>query len=103
MKPQDLILKCYAREEEGSWVALCIDFNLAAQAESCDAAKAKLESMIAAYVREALTTDAAYSAQLLARRAPWTEWAKYYFYRATAVLHPRDRSAFHEVMPMRPA
>jgi predicted RNase H-like HicB family nuclease len=50
MKSNDLILKCYAEQEEGVWVAVCLDFNLAAQADSYQEVKAKLESMISFYV-----------------------------------------------------
>ena len=99
MKTDQLILKCYIDEEEGAWVAVCLDFNLAAQAESPSAARKKLEAMILSYVTEALTVDREYADQLLSRKAPWPAWIKYYWRR----LLPNHDSTFREVMPLRPA
>lgn len=103
MKSDKLILKCYLEQEEGSWVAVCLDFNLAAQAETQHGAKEKLESMIRSYVREALTTDREYADQLLSRKAPFQMWARYYWIRIVSALRKNQRSVFNEVMPMRPA
>jgi predicted RNase H-like HicB family nuclease len=65
MNPKQLIIKCYAKQEEGVWVAVCLDFNLAAQGDSFDEAKAKIESMIAEYVYDALAgNDTTYAPQL---------------------------------------
>lgn len=103
MKSSELILRCYAKEEEGAWVAVCLDLNLAAQADSVDEAKQKLLSMIESYVTEALTTDSRYADQLLTRKAPWAEWVKYYYFCAKTALHQNSQIAFNEVMPLRPA
>ena len=103
MNSRDLILRCYVKEEEGVWVAVCLDLNLAAQAESSKEARTKLESMISSYVSEALTTDAQYADQLLTRSAPLSEWAKYYYYRVLDAWHKNHHFAFNEVMPLRPA
>jgi predicted RNase H-like HicB family nuclease len=103
MKSNNLILKCYAEQEEGVWVAVCLDFNLAAQADSYQEVKAKLESMIAFYVREALTTDIAYADQLLNRRSPLSAWVKYYSIKLLNVIRENNHFVFNEIMPMRPA
>jgi hypothetical protein len=103
MKSEQLILKCYVEPEEGAWVAVCLDFNLAAQAESSDAARRKLEAMILSYVREALTVDREYADQLLTRKAPWPAWVRYYLHVWLARLSQHSGNAFHEVMPLRPA
>jgi predicted RNase H-like HicB family nuclease len=110
MKSNDLILKCYAEQEEGVWVAVCLDFNLAAQADSYQEVKAKLESMISFYVKEALTIDVAYADQLLNRRAPLTSWIKYYSIVLRNFIHEYIHIAlnnkhftFNEIIPMRPA
>jgi predicted RNase H-like HicB family nuclease len=72
-------LKCYAEKEADCWVAVCLDFNLAAQGDSFEEAKSKLEAMIADYIYDALAgEDKPYAAQLLARRAPLSAWLKYY-------------------------
>jgi predicted RNase H-like HicB family nuclease len=103
MKSNDLILKCYAEQEEGVWVAVCLDFNLAAQADSYQEVKAKLESMISFYVREALTIDIAYADQLLSRRAPLSSWIKYYSIVLRNAIQEDKHFVFNKMMPMRPA
>jgi ferric iron reductase protein FhuF len=101
MKTTELVLKCYIDREEGSWVAVCLDFNLATQAESQHDAKQKLEAMIHSYVSEALTNDREYADQLLTRKAPLSLWARYYFIALMSLLHKDHRSTFSEVMPLR--
>lgn len=103
MKSDKLILKCYLEQEEGSWVAVCLDFNLAAQAESERSAKKKLEAMIQSYVTEALTVDREYADQLLTRRAPLHMWIRYYWISVMSAIRKNKRSVFSEVMPLRPA
>ncbi len=102
MNSRDLILRCYVKQEEGAWVAVCLDLNLAAQADSQKEVREKLEAMISTYVNEALTTDAQYADQLLTRRSPWPEWAKYYCYRTLDAWHKSPQFAFNEIMPVRP-
>jgi len=81
MKINTLILRCYARYHEGQWIAFCLDFDLAAQADTFEQAKTKLESMIKEYVFDALVgEDKGYAEQLLTRKAPLFEWLKYYYY-----------------------
>lgn len=103
MKTKDLVLKCYLDWEDGSCVAVCLDFNLAAQGENQRDAREKLEAMIHSYVDEAMTTDREYAEQLLARKAPLSLWLRYYLIGFMSLLHKDDRSTFHEVMPLRPA
>jgi hypothetical protein len=93
MNPTDLIVKCYAEQEGGCWVAVCLNFNLASQDDSFEAAKVKLEGMISEYVYDALAgEDKPYAAQLLSRRAPLSSWLKYYLIRLkTAVCHSNTR------------
>jgi hypothetical protein len=81
MKTYQLIVRCYAISDEGQWIAFCLDFDLAAQADNFEQAKAKLENMIKDYVFDALVgEDKDYAKQLLSRKAPLLEWLKYYFY-----------------------
>ena len=42
MRSNQLIIRCFAKQEEGLWVAVCVDFTLAAQASSFAEAKEKL-------------------------------------------------------------
>lgn len=70
MTPTDLTVRCMARQERGVWVAVCVDFSLAAQGSTFQQARERLHEQIVHYVREATTVDAEHSAELLRRRAP---------------------------------
>lgn len=84
-------LRCYIKKEHADWVAVCIDLSLAAQAESPQLAKEKLESMITTYVDEALNEHKEYAQQLLSRKAPFSQQLTYYkaliFCFITEMLH----------------
>lgn len=83
LRPAQLILRCYAERQGEQWVALCLDLTLAAQAETFDDARAKLEAMIVEYVYDAVAgEDKAHAAELLSRKAPLPYWLKYWYYRA---------------------
>ncbi|SJM92515.1 conserved hypothetical protein [Crenothrix polyspora] len=104
MTPEQLIVKCYAEQEGDCWVAVCLNFNLAAQGDSFEEAKIKLEAMIADYVYDALVgEDKFYAAQLLSRHAPFSTWLKYHFIKLKiALLHSAER-VFDEMLPLIPA
>jgi len=102
MNPKQLIIKCYAKQEEGVWVAVCLDFCLATQGYSFEEAKQKLEDQITFYVGEALQ-DKEYGSQLLSRRAPISSWIEYYFIRLTNIICHKANVIFDEMMPIRPA
>jgi len=102
MNPKELIVKCYAKQEEGEWVAVCLDFCLATQGDSLNEVKRKLEEQITFYVGEALQ-DKEYGNQLLGRRAPVTQWLEYYFIRFTNMIYHKASVVFDEMIPLRPA
>jgi hypothetical protein len=77
MRPNQLMVRCYARLNNGVWEAFCIDFSLAAQGDSLDEAKTNLKAQIIEYVNEALTTDSDHFEELIARRAPLNERARW--------------------------
>jgi predicted RNase H-like HicB family nuclease len=104
MDPKQLILKCYAEQEENCWVAVCINFNLAAQGDSFEEVKTKLEAMINDYVYDALAgEDKAYAAQLLSRSAPLSARLRFHFIRLKVALCHTQQRIFDETMPLRPA
>ncbi|MGR9106819.1 MAG: DUF1902 domain-containing protein [Gammaproteobacteria bacterium] len=104
MDPKNLVVKCYAEKEGNCWVAVCLNFNLAAQGETFEEVKCKLEAMITEYVYDALVgEDRAYAAQLLSRRSPLSTWIKYQFIRLKASLGRTQEQIFDEIMPLRPA
>ncbi|MCX7097514.1 MAG: DUF1902 domain-containing protein [Methylococcales bacterium] len=61
------------------WVAMCLEFGLAAQALSEQEAKRKLQNQIQEYFDEAIGQDKAFQKQLLSRRAPFSWYARYYW------------------------
>ena len=65
-------LLCFARGHEGSWEALCVDYDIAVQGASFDQVKDDLEAAISDYVEAASSEDEATRIKLLARRAPWS-------------------------------
>lgn len=82
MKMKKFFLRCYAQKEaNGQWVACCLDFCLAAQADSFEDARTKLDDMIKIYIEEAFTIDKANAYNLLVKRkAPISEWIKYFYH-----------------------
>jgi hypothetical protein len=61
---------CFARGREGSWEALCIDFDIAVQGASFSQVQADFNDAVAEYVEAARQEDAATRERLLNRRAP---------------------------------
>ena len=81
MKPVTLKVRCMAWQEQGLWVAACIDFTLATQADTLDAARSQLQEQISAYVNEAVTVDAEHAEALLERRAPVLDRLRFSFWK----------------------
>lgn len=111
MQAKKLMLRCYAERKDSLWLAYCLDFSLAAQADTLDEAKTKLEAQIREYVHDALAgVDRPHAPLLLTRRAPWAYWFKYWLAgiamwlaRETRQPAPRLSQRFREVMPLVPA
>lgn len=78
MRQNPFYVRCYAKRDGDQWVAICIDLCLAAQGDSCDEVKAKLEAQVNDYVFEALTIDREYAADLLSRKAPLKNRLEYH-------------------------
>ncbi len=77
-----------ARRVEGQWVVACLDFDLAAQDSTFEAAQRRLLDQVESYVQEALAIDGgAHSQQLLRRRAPMGHWALFYVAMLLQGLH----------------
>ncbi len=106
MNVTDLVLRCYAKYYKKQWIAFCLDFDLAAQADSFEEVKEKLENMIKEYVFDALVgEDKEYADQLLSRKAPIFEWIKYYYYLFVyQVINTKDDfyRLFKEPLPLTP-
>ena len=96
-----------ARQDGNVWVASCLDFDLAAQGDTLEEAKASLEAMIVDYVNDALVgEDRIHAERLLRRKAPLKEWLVYYYIKLFNLVHgAKDgfkRALFTEALPLAP-
>jgi predicted RNase H-like HicB family nuclease len=102
-----MIIRCYAEKDGNLWVAVCIDFGLAAQGESYELAREKLHGQIGEYVYDALVgEDKAHAGALLSRRAPLSQVVRFYFMWRLSQLNLLGQHVlkkFKEVMPVVPA
>jgi hypothetical protein len=105
IKPSDLILRCYAEREGGQWVAVCVDLNLAAQADTFKQAQAKLAAQIRWYVYDALAgDDRVFADALIKRTAPLSIMLRYHL----LIVMSRFRSLrnkfrmFTQIQPLMP-
>lgn len=81
-------LHLVARHVDGQWVVACLEFDLAAQDDTFEAAQRRLIDQVHSYVQEALTMDGgAHADQLLSRRAPLGQWALFYLAMTLQCLH----------------
>lgn len=107
MKPNELILRCYALKDGSQWVAMCLNFDLAAQGDTFEEARQHLDEQIRSYVEDALVgEDREHAHSLLSRKAPWSEWVKYWLLLAKVrFLHWQSGmfQPFTDTMPMKPA
>jgi predicted RNase H-like HicB family nuclease len=103
MKPADLVLRCYAEQDDGSWFAICLDLNLYARGDSYEEVRDKLFKLIAGYVKEALA-DVDYFDDLVPRRAPLSFWLRYACLWCESKIHQaRSAIRFTLLMPLVPA
>ncbi|HBN8446495.1 type II toxin-antitoxin system HicB family antitoxin [Pseudomonas aeruginosa] len=91
MSNNPFVLRCYAEKKDGLWIAACPQFTLAAQGDSFEEAKGKLEEQIKSYIVEALTIDKEHAAELLGRKAPFSTWLRYQFISLVAAVRQSRR------------
>lgn len=111
MRPGELVLRGYAERCGDVWMAVCLDFSLAAQGDSFAEARRKLDAQVHEYVYDVLVgQDRAHAAALLTRRAPAAYWLRYWRIKwQSRLAHalgrhgPRRRKRFKDVMPLAPA
>jgi hypothetical protein len=104
MKSEDLLVRCLVWRDGVQWVALCVDFDLAAQGDTMAAAQSSLEEQISDYVREAVTVDRAHGGALLRRKAPLRHRLMFRWLELLAHIdHLRtSRTAYESPLPMMP-
>ena len=101
-KPSDLVLRCYGHQVKGGrWYGVCLNLNLAAEAESLEGLRKKLHDMIGSYIETVLdTNDADSIPTLLSRRAPFFDWVTYYFIRLIiSIRKVPGNITFKELIP----
>ena len=106
MRPKELVLRCYGYSDaSGKWCGVCLDFNLAAEADSIADLRAKINAMIESYVEAVLDTkDAASIPLLFRRRAPLSDWLLYYLISSlTFAKRIPGKMTFNAIIPLRPA
>ncbi len=100
LHPASLLVRCMAIQKKGYWVAMCIDLDLAVQADTAASARKMLKDQIAHYLAEAVTVDSEHADVLLTRRAPLRYVAMYYL--AKLVHSTKRRLSYEAAMPMVP-
>jgi hypothetical protein len=106
VKPEALILRCYAEHDGDLWVAVCVDLSLAAQGDTPEEARHKLVEQMREYLLDALAgEDQAFGDILLTRKAPWQQVLKYHYIKACYHLHLLKHNTynlFSEIVPVAP-
>lgn len=74
------------------WVAMSLEFGLAAQAFTEQDAKQKLIAQIQEYIDDASGIDKAHKSQLLSRKAPFNWYIRYYWLAMKEALHKNNHS-----------
>lgn len=110
MRENKFQLRCYAEKQGNLFVAVCIDLSLAAQADSMEEARRKLEAQIVDYLHDVLNgPERAHIQDLLPRKSPLSLRLRYQYIRACCKIarmldkRPKRRSphatAFNEFWP----
>lgn len=84
-------LRCMAYQQNGVFVAACLDLSLAAQADTMREAMDKLDAQIKDYIAEACA-EPQYAKQLLSRKAPLSMWLKYWVIAFQVFARKRDQA-----------
>lgn len=102
IRPKNLILRCYGyRLKEGLYYGVCVDLNLAVEAESPKKLKKKMNDVIISYIDTVLdTNDKDSIPQLIYRRAPIQDWLLYYFIKMIVFIKQFPNNfTFNEYIP----
>ncbi len=97
-----LVLRCYGhRLDSGDWYGVCLDLNIAVEAESLESLKEKLADTIYSYIEAVTDTDNHNSIpELLSRKAPIKDWLIYYGIKAIVSFRDfKDKLVFNEFIP----
>lgn len=101
-KPHHFVLRCYGyKDKRGKWYGVCLELNLAAEADSLVKLRRKLNEMIGSYIDVVLDTkDKESVPELLRRRAPLKDWLCYWMICCHRYIRNiPDRLTFDEIIP----
>jgi len=96
-----LVVRCLALKRGSYWVAMCVDLDLAVQADTMAQARKLLKGQISSYVADATGVDSDHALALLGRKAPIRYVLLYYY--AKLVHNARKALSFDAAMPLVPA
>jgi hypothetical protein len=102
IRPRHLVVSCYGyRLKNQPYTGVCIDLNIAVQADSQDELKKKMNDAIVSYFEAVLNTDDKQSiAPLIRRRAPLRDWVIYYLITFIAFVRQISTNfTFRESIP----
>jgi len=100
--PSSLVLRCYGyKKKDSQWCGVCIDLNLAVEADSAEQLKAKMGEVISSYIDTVLDTeDMASIPDLISRRAPLRDFCIYCFIKFMLLIRRFHRNiTFKEFIP----
>jgi len=80
--PRKFVVKCYGERKGDKWIGVCLNLNLATEADSPENLVKKMNGIIKSYLETVFDTEDKNSIPaLLYRSAPLGDWCKYYFIR----------------------
>lgn len=101
-KPKPILVRSYGRKIDGQWVGVCLNFGLAAQADTFEELCRKLHEQIRDYISEAFGEDSAHRAYLLSRRAPLRDHLVYaWIHLKITLAHLRHNMGRERIRIMR--
>jgi hypothetical protein len=103
IRPQRFVVRCYGRKtEKGNLVGVCLDLNIAVEAQSIEELKKKMNQAIGSYIETVLDTDNRESIPaLLSRRAPLKDWLTYYCIKMKHYIRQFPGNfTFKEIIPI---
>jgi len=102
IRPKDLVLRCYGHSVNNKpYIGVCVDLNIAVQADSPDELKKKMGDAIVSYFEAVLDTDDRQSVPgLIRRKAPMRDWVIYYLIKFIVLIRQIPTNfTFKEYIP----
>ena len=101
IRPENLVLRCYGYKKRDRWHGVCIDLNLAVEANSAEHLNEKMGEVISSYIDTVIDTEDAGSVpDLISRKAPLRDFLIYYLIRIAISFHEFRRNiTFKKIIP----